>query len=293
MTVLPGSIIAVDGNVRSHPGALTAETIDPIVVVALVISTRPEAVDNYRYCAEFAARVIGDKADVAKVLDFGCGAGQIVKLLRNIGISAFGCDAFYGGGAEPIPDELSGFIFTMRGNVIPFPSCTFDVVINNQVMEHVQDLEAALFEIHRVLKPGGTLLNLFPDKSIWREGHCGVPFLHWFSRHSTLRIYYALLWRSIGFGNFTEGKSRLEWAKEFCTWLDQWTVYRSYGEIAMAYGKYFSTMQHIEDHWLESRLGSVARPLPTYLKQIFVNKFAGMVFTCTKVDRAQQQLPAF
>src|SRR6266516_3948883 len=171
MTVLPGSIIAVDGNVRSHTGALTAETIDPIVVVALVISTRPEAVDNYRYCAEFAARVIGDKAGVAKVLDFGCGAGQIVKLMRNIGVSAFGREAFYGGGANPIPDELSGFIFTKRGTVIPFPSCTFDVVINNQVTEHVQDMEAALFAIHRVLKPGGTLLNLFPDKSIWREGH--------------------------------------------------------------------------------------------------------------------------
>jgi SAM-dependent methyltransferase len=142
---------------------------------------------------------------VAKVLDFGCGAGQIVKLLRNTGISAFGCDVFYGGGADPIPDELSGFIFKMHGNVIPFPSCTFDVVVNNQVMEHVQDIEAALFEIHRVLKPGGTLLNLFPDKSIWREGHCGVPFLHWFPKRSTLRIYYALFWRSIGFGNFTEG----------------------------------------------------------------------------------------
>jgi hypothetical protein len=60
----------------------------------------------------------------------------------------------------------------------------------------------------------------------------------------------------------------------------------------LAYEKYFSPIQHIEDHWLESRPGSVARPLPMYLKQIFVNKFAGMVFTCTKVDRAQQQLPA-
>jgi ubiquinone/menaquinone biosynthesis C-methylase UbiE len=30
------------------------------------------------------------------------------------------------------------------------------VVINNQVMEHVEDIDAALSEIHRVLKPGGT-----------------------------------------------------------------------------------------------------------------------------------------
>src|SRR5947199_6189219 len=76
-------------------------------------------------------------------------------------------------------------------------------------------MEAGLCEINRVLQAGGTLLNLFPDKSIWREGHCGVPFLHWFSRHSTLRIYYALLWRSIGFGNFTEGKSAWNGQKSF------------------------------------------------------------------------------
>ena len=248
--------------------------------------------DNYRYCAEFAARVIGDKAGAAKVLDFGCGAGQIVKLLRDVHISAYGCEAFYGGGASPVPDELSPFIFAMQGKVIPFPPCTFDVVINNQVMEHVDDIDAALFEIHRVLKPGGTVLSLFPDKSVWHEGHCGVPFLHWFPKQSTFRIYYALLWRSIGFGNFTESKSRLQWSKDFCTWLDQWTTYRSYEEIAIVYSKYFMPMQHIEDHWLENRLGSMARPFPTPLQRLFVRKMAGMVFTCTK-DTTPRTEPAF
>jgi SAM-dependent methyltransferase len=239
-------------------------------------------VDNYQYCAQFAVRMIRDKVGQAKVLDFGCGAGQIVKLLRDSGIAAFGCEAFYGGGVNPIPEELSGVILAMQGNVIPFPSCMFDLVINNQVMEHVEDIDAALSEIYRVLKPGGIVLSLFPDRSIWREGHCGVPFLHRFPKRSTLRIYYALFWRCIGFGNFTGGKSRLQWSKDFCDWLDRWTVYRSYGEIATAYGKHFSPMQHIEEHWLESRLGSIVRPFPTHLKRLFVNKFAGMVFICEK-----------
>ena len=238
--------------------------------------------DNYQYCAQFAARLIGDKVEEAKVLDFGCGAGQIVKLLRDSGISAFGCEAFYGGGVNPIPEELSGFILAMQGNAIPFASCVFDVIINNQVMEHVEDIDAVLSEIHRVLKLGGVVLSLFPDHSIWREGHCGVPFLHWFPKRTTFRIYYALFWRSIGFGNFTGGKSRLQWSKDFCAWLDQWTVYRSYGEIAIAYGKHFSPMHHIEEHWLESRLGPIVRPFPTHLKRLFVNKFAGMVFICEK-----------
>ena len=43
--------------------------------------------------------MISNKVE-AKVLDFGCGAGQIVKVLRDSGISAFGCEAFYDGGGD-------------------------------------------------------------------------------------------------------------------------------------------------------------------------------------------------
>jgi SAM-dependent methyltransferase len=239
-------------------------------------------VDNYQYCADFARRAIAEKAPEAKVLDFGCGTGQIVTLLRNSGVSAFGCDAFYGGGVSPIPSELSDVILPMQGNLIPFTDCMFDVVLNNQVMEHVEDLDAALSEIYRVLKPGGIVLSLFPDNGIWREGHCGVPFLHWFPKRSTLRIYYAFGMRVIGFGNHTEGVSRLQWSKDFCNWLDRWTVYRPYGEIRDTYAKFFLPMQHIEEHWLESRLGATVRPFPVQIRRLFVNKMAGMVFTCAK-----------
>ena len=173
----------------------------------------------------------------------------------------------------------------MQDKLIPFPDSMFEVVLNNQVMEHVQDLDTALSEIHRVLKPGGIVLSLFPDKSVWREGHCGVPFLHWFPKHSTLRIYYAYCMRSIGFGrfgHFTKELSRMQWSMDFCTWLDDWTEYRSYGEIKDTYGKYFLPMQHIEAHWLESRLGNIVRPIPAPIKRVFVQKMAGMVFTCEK-----------
>jgi SAM-dependent methyltransferase len=238
--------------------------------------------DNYQYCAQFAVRMIGDRLADAKVLDYGCGAGQIVKLLRDAGISAFGCETFYGGGVAKILDGLEAFILPMKDAIIPFPDNTFDLVINNQVMEHVEDIDLALAEIHRTLKPGGTVLSLFPDRSVWREGHCGVPLLHRFPKRSTPRIYYALLMRTIGLGYHTKGGSRLQWSKDFCDWLDNWTVYRRYDAIARAYGKFFSPMNHIEDEWLEKRLGPAVRPFPAWSKRLFARKMAGMIFTCTK-----------
>jgi len=238
---------------------------------------------NYQYCAEFVSRLIGHKATETKVLDFGCGRGQLIKLLRDDGIAAFGCDPFMGGTAFPFPDELSGIVVPMNGTEVQFPTSTFDVVVNNQVMEHIENMDAALSEIHRILKPGGVVLSLFPDRGVWREGHCSIPFLHWFPKHSTFpRVYYAVACRFAGLGQSTEGKSRLQWAKDVCAYLDHWTVYRTYKEIFDAYRKYFVQIEHIEDQWLDFRLGSIVRPFPKSLKRLFTRKMAGMVFTCVK-----------
>ena len=38
---------------------------------------------------------------------------------------------------------------------IPYDDCSFDIVIANHMLYHVEDIEKALSEIYRVLKPGG------------------------------------------------------------------------------------------------------------------------------------------
>ncbi len=47
-------------------------------------------------------------------------------------------------------------------------------------MEHVDDLNFTLSELARVFKPSGKVLTLFPSAEVIREGHCGIPFAHWF-----------------------------------------------------------------------------------------------------------------
>lgn len=70
-------------------------------------------------------------------------------------------------GCEYFPDVLSGEM-TENGILcvdltnIPFPSNTFDLVITEEVLEHISDLEQALSEISRVLKPGGVHIFTIP-----------------------------------------------------------------------------------------------------------------------------------
>lgn len=236
--------------------------------------------DNY----EFVAQWVESRRPHGPILDYGCGAGQIVGLLRARGISAFGCDVFYGGGdcSSRLPEAVRPFIKRIENGVIPFPDKTFSFVVSNQVFEHVPDMEAALREIARVLTPGGLALNLFPDRSVWREGHCGIPFLHRFPKHSSARVYYAAAFRALGFGYHKGTKSIMQWSREFCAWLDDWTYYRSYATILESFSRIIGSTHRAEDEWFRARLGRGAAVLPRPLQRFVTRKLAGLELVSAK-----------
>jgi SAM-dependent methyltransferase len=122
---------------------------------------------------------------------------------------------------------LGSVIHEIHDGRLDFPDGWFDLVTNNQVMEHVEDLDSVLREIHRVLKPGGSVLSIFPSRDVFREGHIGIPFSHWFPRDSRLRFLYTLALRSLGYGTWK------------LHWIDNYTRYRSRKEIFTAFDRYF------------------------------------------------------
>lgn len=90
-----------------------------------------------------------------RVLDVGCGDGQIARALAARGCSVVGVDPTErnlqvarerGGG----PDYLKG-----EAADLPFEDGSFDAVVACLVFEHIDDLDGAIAEVARVLRPGG------------------------------------------------------------------------------------------------------------------------------------------
>jgi|GEM_PF-107219 len=96
------------------------------------------------------------------ILDVGCGDGTFARILFN-GVTV---DAGVDDDVERIEwaermrcyDDLR----TAKLERLPFESGRFATVYGNHALEHISDIETALREIHRVLRPGGIFYMTVP-----------------------------------------------------------------------------------------------------------------------------------
>ena len=100
------------------------------------------------------------------LLDYGCGAGDLMRVLASLGARASftGCDVSSGMLAEaarrwPGGQEAAPTLVAQDGARTPFADGQFDVVTVSAVLHHVPLAErpAVYAELGRVLKPGGRL----------------------------------------------------------------------------------------------------------------------------------------
>lgn len=103
--------------------------------------------------------------DGERVLDFGCGTGTLTILIkqsvRQIQVYGVDVDAAILEIARKKIGEHSGDIYFQQydGHTLPYGAAYFDKVLSTLVFHHLShsQKQRALFEIYRVLKPGGEI----------------------------------------------------------------------------------------------------------------------------------------
>jgi len=216
---------------------------------------------------------------LTKVLDLGCGSGELVKHLRSRDYDAYGCDITPSWEGKPPAEALAGRLTTisLEAYRLPFESDTFDAVISTSVLEHAQNKEDMFREIHRVLKMGGCSLHLFPGK--WYlpvEPHTNVPLLNFF--WPLCPKWWLALWAILGVRN--EFQRRTPWRHaveanyEYCTRSLSYWSNRRYRELSLAiFGNYDNPMEFFKSHGYGGVAGLLRRApfrfLPGRLSGVF------------------------
>ncbi|HRA46808.1 MAG TPA: class I SAM-dependent methyltransferase [Thermomicrobiales bacterium] len=103
-----------------------------------------------------------------RLLDAGCGTGQMTKLLEKYG------DAV---GLELAPEAIAfarkrGVQNIVQGSITdpPFPAGSFDLVLSLDVIEHVDNDVQILESLFEIVKPGGHLIVTVPAfQSLWSQ----------------------------------------------------------------------------------------------------------------------------
>lgn len=96
------------------------------------------------------------------LLDVGCGGGVLAEEFAAMGLAVTGIDPSEKSLARA-REHLDGTSLSIdyrsgRGDALPFADDSFEIVSCCDVLEHIENWDAVIGEIARVLKPGGVFL---------------------------------------------------------------------------------------------------------------------------------------
>jgi 2-polyprenyl-3-methyl-5-hydroxy-6-metoxy-1,4-benzoquinol methylase len=118
---------------------------------------------RFRRKAELAAQVfyLPMPAGGGRLLDVGCGSGDGLRLMSELGWTAEGVEV----DPQAIAVARSKGLTIHAGTLVAqnFPDMSFDAITMSHVIEHLHDPVAIIAECRRILKPGGTLVMITPN----------------------------------------------------------------------------------------------------------------------------------
>ena len=172
----------------------------------------------------------------AAVLDYGCSFGSVVNAFCSAGYDAKGIDILeYWGkdrhlcGRDPLTysaEVTKRLLLVDPENLrLPFEDHSVDLIVSDQVLEHVFDFEPIFREHARVLKPDGLAVHRFPRRYALWEVHTGLPYAP-MSRYR----WYLVLWALAGYRS--ERQKGFSWQDAVQT---NQTVFRTTNYVSKRY----------------------------------------------------------
>jgi SAM-dependent methyltransferase len=123
-------------------------------------------------------------SEKCRVLDLGCGVGSFVVACRKRGLECFGVEPDrIGNGISLSAIQIARrrweepIFFAGTGENLPLCDRSFDLVVLNQVIEHVTDQTAVISEAARVLRSGGVIYLACPNYLRFYEPHYKIFWL--------------------------------------------------------------------------------------------------------------------
>ena len=139
----------------------------------------PSTIDPRIYHVQLILEYFGDLTG-KRVLDVGCGKGRFARVL----LDRFPRSAIAGFDlAEAMLRCVPAGIHRCAGSMtaMPFRGESFDCAYATESLEHAVDIDAAVAELCRVVKPGGRIVII--DKNIEQWGRLKTPeWEKWFGR---------------------------------------------------------------------------------------------------------------
>jgi 2-polyprenyl-3-methyl-5-hydroxy-6-metoxy-1,4-benzoquinol methylase len=118
----------------------------------------PSNWDNSLFRDEIVRRIQSD----TRILDVGAGAGIVSEMnFRGLAARVSGIDPDERVLTNPYLDEAR----VARGEEIPYPDSSFDLVLANNVLEHVEVPGPLFKEVCRVMRTGGVFFAKTPNRT--------------------------------------------------------------------------------------------------------------------------------
>ncbi|OGR81067.1 MAG: hypothetical protein A2X32_08985 [Elusimicrobia bacterium GWC2_64_44] len=102
-----------------------------------------------------------------KILDAGCGAGNLLEKLKGFDVTGVDIsETLLAQARARISGQAGACVMFGNAEALPFPDATFDRAVCSEILEHVLNPETVLAELRRVVKPGGRIVLTVPNEGL-------------------------------------------------------------------------------------------------------------------------------